>query len=189
LEHDPGGPGDSRASRQADGSTPAAPRPGAETARQADYTGFRRYLKTHHRRTHERLYTIAREIERRTDCRACVRCCRETVVEVTSEDIERIARTLGLGVDETRRRYTTPEPGDLRHWLLRNEHDACIFLEGNLCSIYDGRPGPCRDFPHVTGGAHTLGSRIESICRHAEFCPILEQALDAYEHACGYARR
>jgi Fe-S-cluster containining protein len=85
-----------------------------------------------------------------------------------------------------RRKHTSADPDDSSQRVLRNERNACTFLDGNLCLIYDARPAACRHFPHAHPGEHSLGARIESACRHAAVCPILYNALEEYKHRSGY---
>jgi hypothetical protein len=52
--------------------------------------------------------------------------------------------------------------------------------------IYPVRPNPCREFPHVAVGTHTLGSRASSLGRWAALCPIIYNAMESYKHLTGY---
>jgi Fe-S-cluster containining protein len=64
-----------------------------------------------------------------------------------------------------------------------------VFLDGNLCLIYDARPKACRNFPHLGLAMRTLGGRLSSICRWASLCPIVYNALERYKHVVGYTHR
>jgi Fe-S-cluster containining protein len=75
---------------------------------------------------------------------------------------------------------------DLRWRHLRNSEEECVFLDGNLCMIYEVRPKTCRDFPHVAIGAHSLGGRQSSHARWAALRPITFNALESYKHLTGY---
>lgn len=157
----------------------------AET-KETENLHFRRYLHDHHVPAGP-FQIVAQEIERQIDCTQCANCCRKMIVEVTPAEIERIAETYGVTVQELMLKHIAPEPGDSRHKVMRTEHGACTFLDGNLCSIYDARPAACREFPHVAIGAHTLGARLESVCRHSSICPILYNAIEAYKGSIGYS--
>jgi hypothetical protein len=157
-------------------------------SKEAENLSFRRYLHAHHDRV-EPFQIIASRIETQIDCTQCANCCRELIVEVTRVEVEAIAAYLNMSVGDVLLKHTKADPEDSRKRVLRNERDACTFLDGNLCLIYEVRPRPCRQFPHVHPGEHTLGSRIESACRHSVVCPILYHALEEYKHQAGYHER
>ena len=91
-----------------------------------------------------------------------------------------------MPVSEVFHKHTVPAPDDSLQRVLRNDKDCCTFLDHGLCMIYDVRPKPCREFPHVAAGAHSLGARFESICLHASVCPILYEAIEAYKRMAGF---
>ena len=146
-------------------------------------------MHAHHHDRIEPFQIIASRIESQIDCTKCANCCREMTVEVTQAEVEAIAAHLNLSVEDVLVKHTRADPEDSRKRLLLSERDGCTFLDGNLCMIYDVRPRPCRQFPHVHRGEHTLGSRNESACRHAAVCPILYNALEEYKHQSGYHDR
>jgi Fe-S-cluster containining protein len=145
---------------------------------------FRRFLRQHHYRD-DLLHRIAREVEREIDCTACANCCRETRVSVTSKDIDSIARYLNLSREQVIREYTEPDPGD-RETILRHNDNGCVFLDGNLCMVYEVRPSACLAFPYLASDARSLGGRMSSVCNHARICPIIYNTIEAYKHAVGY---
>jgi Fe-S-cluster containining protein len=77
------------------------------------------------------------------DCTRCGACCKGLSVELTAEDESR------LSADEVLSLTRFDEP-TLRRRLIQRPGGACIALreeEGRfLCSIYERRPGACRDF-------------------------------------------
>lgn len=157
-------------------------------SKEAENLHFRRHLHAHHVPI-EPFQILAHEIERQIDCTQCANCCRRMIVEVTPAEIQAIAAHLGVPVPDVMQKHVDPEPGDSAHKIMRTEHGACTFLNGNLCSIYDVRPAACREFPHVAVGAHTLGARMESVCRHSSVCPILFNAIEAYKAHIAYHPR
>jgi Fe-S-cluster containining protein len=150
---------------------------------QTENLAFRRYLHAHHQSI-EPFYILASEIEKKTDCTSCANCCRYTIVNVNEEEISAIARYLHMTPALVSRLYTDPDPDDSSRRVLRNTNNACVFLDGNLCMVYEARPRTCRDFPHVR--TRTVGSRFSSLCRRAAICPIIHNALDAYKRLVGY---
>lgn len=157
-------------------------------AAHAENLAFCRWLHDH-RHPVEEFQHIAVEVQRHVDCTACANCCRQTVVAVPPEEIAAIARYLGIDTDLAVRQYTTPDPENSQRRVLRNERDACVFLDEDLCMVYDVRPAACRQFPHVTEHCHSLGGRLSSLCRRAEICPIVFEAFEVYKERMGFRGR
>ena len=148
---------------------------------------FRRHLSAHH--TDETTFQIvASDIQQHIDCTSCANCCRYSVVPVSKPEIEIIAARLGVTVETAVHTYTVPDPEAPGSRILLNSNQGCVFLERNLCTIYEARPAACRDFPHVAIGIHTLGSRLSSHARWAPLCPIIYNALEELKHLTGYHR-
>lgn len=148
---------------------------------------FRRFLKHHHYRD-DLLHQIARTVEDQIDCTACANCCRETRVNISPKDIDALARYLKLSREQVIQEYTSSDPQD-RERILRHDDNGCVFLDGNLCIVYEERPRACREFPYVAIDARSLGGRMSSVCKHAAICPIIYNTLQAYKHAVGYHAR
>lgn len=155
------------------------------TAKAGENLAFRRYLSAHHYPDGP-FQIVAGEVQQHVDCTACANCCRHSVVSVTHGEIEAIARHLGVAHEEVVRRYTVADPGAPALRILAGSQDACVFLIGNLCTVYDARPKACREFPHVAMGTHSLGARPASLARWAALCPIIYNALEKYKHRTGY---
>jgi len=157
------------------------------TAKAEENLAFRRYLSAHHY-TDKAFQILASQVQQHVDCTACANCCRHSVVSVNNSEIEHSAGYLGTTPEAVTRLYTVPDPDAPALRILRNSHEGCVFLDGNLCLIYEVRPKTCRDFPHVAVGTHSLGGRPSSHARWATLCPIIFNALEAYKHLTGYHR-
>src|SRR5258708_1006305 len=105
-----------------------------------------------------RLKRIAQDVEEQIDCTACANCCRVATVKLIDRDVEKLARRLGVSPKQFLAEYTR-EDADEGRVLIRNA-GGCVFLEGNLCSVYDVRPQTCVNFPHLIRGAGSLVSRL-----------------------------
>jgi uncharacterized protein len=151
----------------------------------AENLAFRRYLSAHHYRA-EPFRILAAETQRQMDCTTCANCCRHSVVTVSSSEIEAIARHLRCEIKEVITQYTVPDPEASATRILRSTKDGCVFLDGNLCMIYEARPKACRDFPHVALDRRSLGGRFSSLGRWASLCPIVYNALESYKQLVGY---
>jgi len=66
---------------------------------------------------------------------------------LTEADIERLARARGLSADAFIQRYTRLASNRAQLSLVDQADGACVFLEGDQCSVYEARPAQCRVFP------------------------------------------
>lgn len=154
-------------------------------AKAAENLDFRRRLSARHHPEQE-FQILASQIQQNVDCTACANCCRHSVVPVSHSEVEKIASYLGITPAAASRIYTVPDPEAPASRILKNSGNSCVFLDGNLCTVYDARPKTCRDFPHVASGTHSLGGRLSSHARWAALCPIIYNALESYKHLVGY---
>ena len=149
----------------------------------AENQKFRAHLKRHN--FHERrLVKIASQIEDEIDCKQCANCCRVATTRVTDRDLEKLAKFLGMPRNELKRDYTTMSD-DEGLILNRNEH-GCVFLVANLCSVYEGRPKTCQDFPHLVHGGGSFVSRMWQMADRACYCPIVYNSLEAFKSEVGF---
>jgi uncharacterized protein len=94
------------------------------------------------------------------DCDKCVAYCCSIYdrVQVTPRDMRRLAGHFGVTPEVATARYT-------KLWgkerILRRRSDrlfgqACMFLnqETRKCTVYDARPGTCREFPTTSRCAY-----------------------------------
>lgn len=154
---------------------------------QAENLEFRRFLKAHHY-PEGPFHRIAAETEKQIDCTACANCCRQTYVVLSRADVEELARYLQMPVAEVIRQYTVRDPEDSARTILGHTGAGCIFLDGNLCMVYEARPRACRRFPYLVSSERSLGNRMASVFRRAWFCPIVYNTLEDYKKRIGYHR-
>jgi hypothetical protein len=154
-------------------------------SKKAENLDFRRYLAAHHFAA-EQFQRLAGEIQKEVDCTACANCCRYSTVTVGQSETSAIARYLRMEPDEVIRQYTEPCPDERDTRALRSASNGCVFLDGNLCLIYEARPKACREFPHIRAGEHSPASRLSSLCRWAPICPIVYNALETLKRVTGY---
>jgi hypothetical protein len=80
-------------------------------------------------------------------------CCSYPEIEVTPRDIERLARRFGLDYRLAEERFTKYDDKEsvrlLRHKKDRVFDSVCTFfdVEKRRCTVYESRPGACRDYP------------------------------------------
>jgi uncharacterized protein len=148
-----------------------------------DNSKLRLHLK---RRNYQerRLIRIAQEIEEQIDCTLCANCCRVATVKITERDAGKLMKALGVSRERFWAEYAeeSPEEGP----VLRRNPGGCVFLEGNLCSVYDARPQTCANFPHLVHGAGSLVSRLWQMVDRACYCPIVYNTLEAWKSEVGF---
>jgi len=144
---------------------------------------FRAYLKRH-RHSDRRLRRFGEEIEAQIDCTACANCCRVPEVGITERDIEKLAKFLGMTRHEFLRDYTQrDEKGAL---ILKRTEAGCVFLEDNLCTVYEARPQNCANFPHLVRGTGSIASRMWQLVDRAGYCPIVYNWMEVVKEDIGF---
>ena len=124
----------------------------------------RHELRCHWRKEvpHEIAYDSKRGFRMKTrsfNCEKCPGfCCSYDVINVSEQDIARIADHLGISADEVIVRFTKygAYHGDSRRpVLMKHKHDRhfgtiCTFFDQEKwrCKIYIARPDTCRAYPH-----------------------------------------
>ncbi len=94
------------------------------------------------------------------DCDKCVAYCCSIYerVQVKARDVRRLASHFGVTVEVATARYTKLHGTEriLRRKADRLFGQACMFLNQDTrkCTIYDARPGTCREFPEASRCAY-----------------------------------
>jgi Fe-S-cluster containining protein len=138
---------------------------------------FRKHLKRHNF-VERKFRRIAQEVEDAIDCMECANCCRLATVRLAQRDVEKLSRFLRLRPAEFLRDHTTQSPEE---GLILKRTDACIFLDGNTCTVYEARPHICETFPHVVKGDGSLVARMWDFKDRACYCPIVYNTLEAFK--------
>ena len=99
---------------------------------------------------------------------------------------QRLARFLGLRLADFLRDYTVESPDEGR--VLQRDENGCVFLQGNLCSVYAARPQTCELFPHLVKGNGSLLSRMWHMPDRAVYCPIVFNTLDEWKSETGFRK-
>jgi uncharacterized protein len=147
---------------------------------------FRRFLKSHDH-SDRILRRIAEGIQEQIDCTACANCCKTSTTAVTERDIDRLARHLRISRERFLADYTMPDEDGVLSLRFTPEA-GCVFLDGNLCSVYEARPDICRHYPHLVRGSGSIASRMWSFVDRASVCPIVYNALEAFKQELGFRR-
>ena len=147
---------------------------------------FRRFLKSHHH-SDLNLRRIAENIQDQIDCTECANCCKVATTALSERDVARLARYLRIPPSRFLGEYTveTQEEGRI---LRRIAGQGCVFLDGNLCSVYDARPDICQRYPHLVRGNGSIASRMWSFVGRASYCPIVYNSLEAFKDELHFRR-
>ena len=146
---------------------------------------FRAWMRRHSF-VERRFKTIAQNVEDAIDCTACANCCRVATTQINDRDAEHLARYLGATLSEFLRDYTLQTQDEGR--ILKRDENGCIFLQGNLCSVYEARPQACQLFPHLVKGNGSLLSRMWHMPDRAVYCPIVFNTLEQFKSETGFAK-
>jgi hypothetical protein len=148
---------------------------------------FRRFMKS---RDHSDriLRRIAQGIQEQIDCTVCAKCCRTSTTDLSERDIDRLARHLRIERAQFVADYTAIDPEDHTRILKWTEGPGCVFLEGNLCGVYEARPEICQRYPHLVRGNGSIASRMWSFVDRASDCPIVYNALEAFKEELRFRR-
>jgi uncharacterized protein len=92
------------------------------------------------------------------DCKKCPGyCCSYPLIEVGKSDIARLARHFGIDYDTAEERFTKYDKEEkvrgLRHQKDEYFGTICRFFDTTkrACTVYEARPGTCRDYPYSKG--------------------------------------
>jgi len=147
---------------------------------------FRVYLKTHNH-SDRRLRRLGEQIEDQIDCTQCANCCRVSEAGINERDIEKLSKFLGVSPDEFRRDYAQRNASD--ELILKRLESGCVFLKDNLCSVYEGRPRSCTNFPHLVRGDGSIASRMWQFVDRAGYCPIVYNWMESVKEEMGFRTR
>lgn len=122
------------------------------------------------------------EVFGEVDCLACAHCCKTSPPLVTKNDVNRIAKHLGITPREFGRKYVIE---DINGELSFNAVPCRFLADDNRCTIYDVRPEACRRYPHTD--EEDFAARKSLNLSNALICPaayriilLLEKRLNLH---------
>ena len=107
------------------------------------------------------------------DCLKCANCCATTGPLLKNRDIETLSETLNIRPATFSETYLkTDEDGDLVFKKM-----PCPFLgEDKYCSVYDSRPGACRDYPHTQ--QRNIAEKLPITFLNSMICPAVAVVVE-----------
>ncbi|MBM3787309.1 MAG: YkgJ family cysteine cluster protein [Acidobacteria bacterium] len=146
---------------------------------------LRQHMKRHNF-VERRLKAIADDVEQSIDCLQCANCCRVATAKLIDRDIERVAKAAGMKVAQFLRDCTEESEEEGR--ILKRTAAGCVFLHGNECLVYEGRPASCQDFPHLVKGPGSMLFRMWVMPERATYCPITYNTLEKWKDELEFQR-
>ena len=120
------------------------------------------------------------------DCKSCANCCRQVKPSFSEDEVEGVARRLGMERQQFIERYLEPtEAGSENPWQTRTV--PCPFLNGNICSVYEDRPADCSGYPYLDKPHFT--SRTIAMLERLPTCPIVYEVVEDLKKSLGFSRR
>lgn len=139
-----------------------------------------------HNFVERKLKAIAQNVEKEIDCLECANCCRTATARLIDRDIDKVAKAAGMKRDRFLRECTEMSEDEGR--ILKRTEAGCVFLNGNECLVYEGRPASCEDFPHLVRGPGSLMHRMWAMPERATYCPITYNTLEAWKDEMDFQR-
>lgn len=107
------------------------------------------------------------------DCLKCANCCRTTGPLLRGKDIDQLAAHFKIRPAIFTEKYLRiDEDGDYVFKAM-----PCPFLgNDNYCSVYQQRPGACRDYPHTQ--QRDIRQKLNITLENTMICPAVEEVVE-----------
>jgi Fe-S-cluster containining protein len=150
--------------------------------RWADNWNFRAYLKQNidPHVLDKTVHQYNAEISKQIDCLQCTNCCHQIHPHLTDSDVNRVAHSLQLSVQDFMK--ANLEHDEYDEYVFRVK--PCPMLQGAHCRVYEARPDDCRSYPHLHK-AHFLERSI-MVIENYRICPIVFNVYEKLKTAFSY---
>jgi hypothetical protein len=131
------------------------------------------------------VFTATRRVWAGIDCTTCANCCREVKPTLSEDEVRRLARRLGMDLEQFIERYLEGTDALSENpWQPRTK--PCPFLKDNLCSVYEDRPADCSGYPYLY--EPDLISRTIAMLERIPTCPIVYEVWESLKNSTGFWR-
>jgi Fe-S-cluster containining protein len=152
---------------------------------------FRQFLKTrctlNADEIDQRVFKTTRRVWAGIDCTACANCCREVKPGFSDEEVDRVARRLGMERQQFIDTYLEPSSQKDTGKLWRTRVTPCPFLKDNLCSIYEDRPAECNGYPYLYQPDFLF--RTLGMIGRTFTCPIVYEVMEELKKSLGFSNK
>jgi hypothetical protein len=128
------------------------------------------------------VFETTRRVWAGIDCTACANCCREVRPGFSEEEVDVLARRLGIERQQFIGKYLKRSDSDNNLWETRTT--PCPFLKDNRCSVYEDRPAGCREYPYLYKPKF-VSSTIGMVWRTFT-CPIVYEVMENLKRTFGF---
>lgn len=141
---------------------------------------FRNYLKlADPEEIDAHIATLNNIITPQIDCTTCGNCCRNLMINIEDEYVEKLANRLNLTEAVFLQRYV--EKGET---LMVFNQVPCHFLHDCKCTVYEDRPSDCRRFPNLD--VPGFQTRLFATFSHYRICPIIFNVVEGLKTSMGF---
>jgi len=133
----------------------------------------------------QRVFETTRRVWAGIDCTTCANCCREMKPTFSEEEVDRVARRLGMERQQFIETYLERSEADSENpWQTRAT--LCPFLKDNLCSVYEDRPAECSGYPYLYKPDFVF--RTMGVVERTFTCPIVYQVMEELKKSLQFLR-
>jgi Fe-S-cluster containining protein len=148
--------------------------------RQEENEQFKAFLKTFNSGAIDHLVQELNQlIAPQIDCTACGNCCSKLMINISDEEIERMAGGLQMSQQDFTDKYV--QEGSFMKII---NAIPCPFLSEKKCTAYEVRPGGCREFPKLEEPGFT--NRLFGTFTHYSMCPIIFNVVEQLKVITGF---
>lgn len=142
--------------------------------RQRENEQFRSFLKNQDSLDiDKKVHALNEKISAAIDCTDCGNCCRSFMINVTAEEMQKVATSTQANIEDFKKKHIEESPGGI---MVMNTI-PCAFLSENKCTIYENRFNECREFPHLDKPHVT--NRLFGLLQYYAVCPIIFNVIEA----------
>jgi uncharacterized protein len=146
----------------------------AAQEKEAENQAFRTFLQS---KDTDDIDQLVRELDAiitpQIDCTTCGNCCSSLMINVTPDEVTRLAGHLNKTEAEVKEEYI--ETGANNSLMIINTI-PCHFLKNRCCTIYEQRFTECREFPGLHQPQFT--KRLFAMLAHYGRCLIIYNVME-----------
>lgn len=117
------------------------------------------------------VHNLHKELFKDYDCIACSNCCKAIAPIVKENEIKVILAQLKLTTAEFKSKYLIKTD---EGFMINKK--PCPFLTESGCSVYEYRPGNCREYPFTD--KEEIWTRLINLVKNCAVCPVVFEIFE-----------